>query len=233
MKNFLFFLAFVALTSCGGSDSAATADTVAAMNSNNESNIETPQLTKESKDSLFLEKLQPLFGKSLYRKGYLATDHSYPDDIRSSYNGPVKYSGSVDESEMIFTLNKDYTCEFIFKPIGHKNIIKKTATWILGDNNTIILSKDVFVKVEVSNADFPLSEDPFFEYILILKNIKLDNNEFVIEEHNTSRSHFFVQLAIAEQSGEATSDLQYANKILHEMSFDYEMVTSYFYYYGF
>jgi hypothetical protein len=176
--------------------------------------------------------LNPILGKTLYRKGYMATQHSYPGDIRSTSNGPVKYSPKYDNSELIVTLNSDFTCEMVFKPIGYREIVTKKTNWSLANNGEILLANDIFVKIQVTNADFPISEDPFYDYILIKKNIKIDNNELIIEERSTSRSHFFVQYLIAEQRGEAKNDLQYALKLLNELSFDYEMVTSYFYYYG-
>jgi hypothetical protein len=194
---------------------------------------EVIELTKAQKDSLFSEKIKSIIGKKLYRKGYMATDHSYPDDIRNTSNGPVKYAPKKDDSELIVTLNSDHTCEFVFRPIGYKNVVAKTVKWAIGDNNEIVLSDNILVKVEVTNADFPISEDPFYEYILVLKNLKFENNEIIIEERSTSRSNFFVQLAIAQQSGEATNDVDYAYKLLKELKFDYEMVTSYKYYYGF
>jgi hypothetical protein len=192
-----------------------------------------PVLTKEQSDSLFLQELSPLFGKKLFRKGYLATKNSYPDDIQNTINGPFRYAGSIEQSEVVLTIYKDKTCEIIFKPIGHKQVVSKIVNWEIGDNNTLNLSEDVFAKIEVTSADFPLSEDPFYDYILIMKNIKFGNNEIIIEERNTSRRNFFVQLAIAEQSGEAKSDIQYAMKLMREMTFDYQMVTSYIGYYSF
>jgi hypothetical protein len=192
------------------------------------------ELTQQQKDSIKLESVKQFFGNELYQKGWLATEHSYSEDRNTSANGVVRYTNpSIDESELIVKLNSDHTCEFTFKPIRYTSIVKKKAHWGFGNENEILLNENVFAKVPVTNADFPLSEEPFFEYCFISKRIKLDGKEIVLDQRHTSRSHFFIQFEIAKQSGDATNDEKYAYKILNELSFDSDMLTQYLNYYGY
>lgn len=230
-KFLLVLITFYFLSCSGNSNNNITEET------NTQALVVEPEvvkLTTQQIDSIKQAQVKQFFGKKLYNKGWMATSHSYPDDINRSSNGVVKYTNpSIEESGLVLKINSDHTCEFTFKPIRYKSIVKKKAHWEYGSENELLLDEDVFAKVEVGNADFPLSEDPFYDYILISKKIQINGNEIALDQRSTNRSHFFIQFEIAKQSGEATNDEEYAYKILNDLSFDYEMLTQYINYYGY
>lgn len=222
-KKYLIFV-FVIFISCESktmqTDSSATVDTTRAF-------IAEVVLTKAQKDSILLNKLNSILDKKLYDRGRIKTENSYPSGVSEA-----RYQANVQESKLIITLRSDFICDIIFQPILHNEIVKKSVGWIFKNDNNIELSKDVFAVVPVKNAAFPNSEEQFYDYILVKKNIEIKDNELLFDIRDTNRQNFFVQYLVAEQSGETNNEADYALKLLNELSFDYQIVWRYFYFYG-
>ncbi len=184
-------------------------------------------LTKKQKDSILLNKLNSIIDKKLFDRGRIKTENSYPSGVSEA-----RYQANEQESKLIITFKSNFTCDIIFQPILKNEIVKKSVGWSFKDDNHIELSKDVFAIVPVTNAAFPSSEEQFYDYILVKKNIEIIGNELLIDIRDTNRENFFVQYLVAEQSGETNNKADYALKLLNELSFDYQIVWRYFYYYG-
>jgi hypothetical protein len=189
------------------------------------------ELTEFQKDSIRSESVKGVVGRYLHERGFEATDHTLSDDARMANGGVYLYNSPPYEESLVIRFNKNKTAEFVFHPIGGLETVTKKVHWKV-ENGLIQLESDIMVKVPVKNADFPLSEDPFYEYILIKREVRVDGTYAIIDERETSRSNFFVQLEIARQRGEANSDIDYARKLLEELSFGTDMVTRYLYHFG-
>jgi hypothetical protein len=180
----------------------------------------------KANETIKIAPIRDILDKTLYKRGWSSTEHSLDGDINTSNGNFIEYTNpSIDESEMLINLNSDFTYTIIFQPIRHVSKVTSRGKWKFRDNK-IELDNDIFVKVPVTSADFPLSEDPFFEYILIPKTLQLFNGHLVIDERTTNRNTFFVQLAIVQQNSNINSD-SYALKSLNDLSLDKELVSQY------
>ncbi len=189
--------------------------------------------TRKATDRIKLGPIRNFLDKVLYKRGWSSTENSLDGDIQTSRGGLVEYQNIENlqqESEISFTLNSDYTYNMTFRPIRYISQVVVSGKWKLGESNNIELEKDIFVKAPVTSADFPLSEEPFYEYILIPKSIQLINGYLVLDERSTNRNTFFAQLAIVQYGNNLDAD-SYALKSLRELSLEKDLLTQYLGYY--
>jgi hypothetical protein len=170
---------------------------------------------------------QSLIGKKLYDIGRDATENSYPNSQKS-----IRYQKNSEESQLEILFEKDSICQITFKPILHKEIVKKKIKWKYIYPDAIELENDLFAKIEVANNAYPLSQDKFYDYFLIMKEIKITKEGIQVDVRNTNRENFFAQYIVAENENKTSNEREYAHKILKELTFDYNLVWRYFYYYG-
>jgi hypothetical protein len=220
VKSVIFILS-ISIFSCNGNRNNKEVETITVSTDANSSS----DFTKV--DSTYFNYFQNLAGKKLYDIGRDATNNSYPGGVKTAR---YKADPKISMLEIIFKENSE--CKILFQPISNKEIVTKTVKWSFLFPNKILLEDNLFAKVEVTNNAFALSEDKFYDYFLIMKEIEVTNEGLRFDIRNTNRENFFVQYAIAENSGETNSQSDYALKIMNELNFDYKLVWRYLYYYG-
>ena len=189
--------------------------------------------TRKAFERIQLGPIRNFLDKVLYKRGWSSTEHSLDGDIQTSRGGLIEYTNNdnlSEESEITFTLNSDFTYNMIFRPIRYISTVTVNGKWKFLDNNKIELEKDIFIKAPVTSADYPLSEEAFYEYILIPKTIQIINGYLVLDERSTNRNTFFVQLAIVQNGNNLNAD-NYALKSLRELSLEKDLLTQYLGYY--
>jgi hypothetical protein len=197
---------------------------------NNNSKELLPFVVKAN-DKIKLGPIRKYLDRNLYESGWSSTEHSLDGDIETSKGNIVEYNSSVTfENGIAFILNSDYTYRMDFKPPRYQKVVSVSGTWKFIDNNYLEFDKDIFVSIPVTSADFPISEEQFYEYYLIPKKVQIYNGYLVLDKRSTNRNTFFVQLAIAQQTGNINAD-SYAYKSLSELSLDKGLVTQYLGYY--
>jgi hypothetical protein len=201
---------------------------------NNDYKKKSKELLPFTRIAIEKVKLAPIknfIDKELYQRGWSSTDHSLDEDIQTSKGSLIEYTNaSPSESELVFRLNSDYSYNITFKPIRYISTVTVTGKWILGENSSIEFDKDIFVSVPVTSADFPLSVEPFHEYILIPKKVQIFNGYLVLDKRSTDRNTFFAQLAIVQQGNNISSET-YAFNSLSELSLTKELLTQYLCYF--
>jgi hypothetical protein len=210
------------------------------LNKNELKNINEEYFTKKSKelltytrianDKIKLGPIRNFLDKDLYQRGWSSTSNSLDGDIQTSNGNFIEYkNASISESELVVRLNSDFTYNITFQPIRFISTVNVSGKWKLVDNG-IEFEKDIFVKVPVTSADFPISEEPFYEYILIPKKAQILNGFLVLDKRSTNRNTFFVQLAIIQQNNAISDDL-YAFNSLINLSLEKNLLTQYLGYY--
>jgi len=222
LNSFLFLLSLL-IFSCNGNEKINT-----EYGSSNDTEVQNTLLQDSTQiDSTDFKKFKILIGQKLYDIGRDATDNSFPSGVKNA-----RYKADIEGSELEIVFNENSECKISFQPTLHKEIVTKTTKWKFLFPNKIILEDNLFAKIEVTNNAFPLSEEKFYDYFLVMKDIEITDEGLRIDVRNTNRENFFAQYAIAEHSGEANNQSTYAQKILSELKFDYELVWRYLYYYG-
>jgi hypothetical protein len=183
--------------------------------------------TRIAIEKIKLGPIRNFLDKELYQRGWSSTEHSLDGDIQTSRGSLIEYTNaSPNESEIVFRLNSDYSYNITFKPIRYISTVTVSGKWKLSDDSSIEFDKDIFVSVPVTSADFPISEEPFHEYNLILKKVKISNGYLVLDHRSTNRSTFFVQLAIVQQGNNLSAET-YAFNSLSELSLEKDLLTQY------